>query len=231
MPNCEVKTLSGNERVRGLIADFSNLEEVSKMAKTVCRDIPKLDVLINNAGVFKVENTQNKDGLDVRMVVNYLAPYVLTNALLPLLDKSAKGRVVNLSSAAQESVEEAVLKGEEYIDAHSVYAQSKLALTMWSFDLAKEQQEVLVIAVNPGSLLNTKMVQEAYGKHWSSADKGANILFELALSEDYRGVTGKYFNNDLGADKGMFGEAHPDAYDEDKLNALKTITQSIVASK
>ncbi|MEM9675441.1 MAG: short-chain dehydrogenase, partial [Bacteroidota bacterium] len=67
---------------------------------------------------------------------------------------------------------------------------------MWSFYLSKEVKFLNVIAVNPGSLLNTKMVQEAYGRYWSSADKGADILYELAVSDKYANSSGKYFDND-----------------------------------
>ena len=84
---------------------------------------------------------------------------------------------------------------------------------MWSFYLAKKEPSINVIAVNPGSLLNTNMVKKAFGKHWSSADKGANILYELAVSEDYKGASGKYFDND----RGTFAEVHPDAYNETKI--------------
>jgi hypothetical protein len=95
---------------------------------------------------------------------------------------------------------------------------------MWSFHLAKTVPEIAVIAVNPGSLLNTKMAHEAYGQHWSSADKGANILYDLAISEAYNGVTGKYFDND----KGTFGRAHPDAYDETEIDKLIRVTDDLV---
>ena len=96
---------------------------------------------------------------------------------------------------------------------------------MWSFYLAKKEPSIKVIAINPGSLLNTNMVKEAFGEHWSSADKGANILYELAVSEDYRDASGKYFDND----RGTFTEAHPDAYNETKIKKLITTTAKILA--
>jgi len=72
------------------------------------------------------------------------------------------------------------------------------------------------------------MVREAYGQYWSSADKGANILYDLALSEEYQGVTGQYFDNDKGEKKGRFGEAHSDAYDEGKIERLMEITEVVL---
>lgn len=220
----EIKDTTGNENIKGFVADFSDLDSVRQMAEQIIKEVSKIDVLINNAGVFKSSVSDNKDGLDIRLVVNYLAPYLLTARLVPLLKNGAEPRIINLSSAAQSSVSYEVLSGKEKASQGETYAQSKLALTMWSFHLAKTVPEIAVIAVNPGSLLNTKMAHEAYGQHWSSADKGANILYDLAISEAYNGVTGKYFDND----KGTFGRAHPDAYDETEIDKLIRVTDDLV---
>ena len=221
----EVKNTSNNEKIKGFVADFSDLETVRKLGQQIKNDLPKIDVLINNAGVFKSPTTLTKGGLDMRMTVNYLASVLLTNELLPLLEKGNAPRLINLSSAAQAPVSEAVLLGKKQGSEQGTYAQSKLALTMWSFDLAKKHPNIGVIAVNPGSLLNTNMVREAYGRHWSSADKGANILYDLAVSEEYEGITGKYFDND----KCSFGNAHSDAYNETKIEGLIQTTENLLA--
>jgi len=190
-----VKTESKNENVKGFIADFSDLGAVRHMGQQINEELSKIDVLINNAGVYNSTTSQNKDGWDIRFVVNYFAPYLLTNALIPLLKKGTDSRII-----------------------------SKLALTMWSFYLAKTEPKISVVAVNPGSLLNTKMVQEAFGNSWASADKGGTILCELAISDDYKGVTGKYFDNDQGA----FGKAHPDAYNATAIDKLIKITNKVL---
>ena len=219
----EIKQASNNENINGFVADFSNLEDVKKMAKQVKTDIPKLDVLINNAGVFKSSIDEVEFG-DIRFVVNYLAPYILTNELLSTLKKTEAPRVINLSSAAQSHVSDATLAGKAIHNASEAYAQSKLALTMWSFHLAKQQNEVSVITVNPGSLLNTNMVKEAFGHHWSTADKGADILYELAVSEKHKGSSGKYFDND----KGSYANAHPDSYNDILISNLIEKTEEII---
>lgn len=224
----EIKEASNNKNIKAFVADFSDLEAVSKLAAQIKKDIPKIDILINNAGIFKTPDVQNKNGLDIRIVVNYLAPYGLTNAILSNLKKSGAPRIINLSSAAQAAVLEAVLIGKEQDSVNSTYAQSKLALTMWSFHLAQKEPSIIVIAVNPGSLLNTKMVKEAYGEHWSPAEKGVDILVDLALSEDYVGDSGKYFDNDKGDPKGYFSQAHPDAYNEEKIKNLLDITSMVI---
>jgi len=225
----ELKKVSNNENIKGFVADFSDLTAVKNMATQIKKDLPKLDVLINNAGVFKSSIATNQDGLDLRLVVNYLAPYLLTKELLPLLEKGTAPRLINLSSAAQASVSLEALAGKMSLGMQAAYAQSKLALTMWSFHLAKTLENISVIPVNPGSLLNTNMVREAYGKFWSAADKGGNILYDLAVATEYEGVTGQYFDNDKGDPKGEFGPAHSDAYDIVAIEKLIEVTDNLLA--
>ena len=218
----EIKADTQNKNIHGFLADFSDMESVKQMAKEITGKISKLDVLINNAGVFKSPVSTNHDGLDIRFVVNYFAPYMLTQELVPILSDGA--RIINLSSAAQSSVALQALLGKEQISVQAAYAQSKLALTMWSFDLAKKLTNTNVIAVNPGSLLNTKMANEAYGQSWSSADKGAHILYELALDAKHNDKSGKYFDND----SGFYADAHSDNYDLNAIDELITITKKII---
>lgn len=220
----EVKAISKNQNIKGFIADFSDLDSVRQMTQQINKELSKIDVLINNAGIFKSAISQNKQGLNLRFMVNYLAPYLLTNKLIPLLQKGTDSQIINLSSAAQSSISYEALLGKERLSENETYAQSKLALTMWSFYLANELENVSVIAVNPGSLLNTKMANEAYGTHWSSADKGANILYDLAISDEHHNITGKYFDND----SETYAEAHPDAYDEGAIHKLIDVTNKLI---
>lgn len=236
----EVKAVASGaaaDHIDGFVADLSDLNAVRNMAAEVNKKLSKLDVLINNAGIYTTASPVTKDGLDIRFVVNYLAPYELTNALLPLLKKSNKARIVNLSSAAQAPISYQAFAGNERLDDKDAYAQSKLALTMWSMDLADTvaDDNINVIAVNPGSLLNTKMVDEAYGEYWSSADKGANILTELATSDEFDDDTGKYFDNDIkdgaqGDARGEFGQPHANALDKEAITELKRQTQDLLQS-
>ena len=225
-----VKTLQSKSttKVHYIVCDLSDLQSLNVVSNYLDSHSLSLDVIINNAGVFKSEQLNNKDGLDLRFVVNYLAPYILTRMTLPYLEKSTDKRIINLSSAAQESVSLSALEGNTTLSAQMSYAQSKLALTMWSFELGKQLDNTAVIPVNPGSLLNTKMVREAYGRYWSPASKGANIIHALATDNQYAGVTGKYFDNDLGDNVGRFGPAHSDAYDTGRISDLLTTTDKII---
>ncbi|MGP5211632.1 SDR family NAD(P)-dependent oxidoreductase [Psychrobacter alimentarius] len=232
-----VATGDAVDHIDGFVADFSDLTAVLKMAADINEKLPKLDVLINNAGIYTTSAATTKDDLDIRFVVNYLAPYELTNALLPLLKQSSKARIINLSSAAQTPISYEAFAGQTTLDGKAAYAQSKLALTMWSMALADKvaNDDISVIAVNPGSLLNTKMVDEAYGHHWSSADKGANILTALAISDEFANDTGKYFDNDIkdgdhGDARGEFGQPHADALDKEAIAELEAQTQTVLQS-
>jgi NAD(P)-dependent dehydrogenase (short-subunit alcohol dehydrogenase family) len=223
----EIKELSHNENIEGFVSDLSDFSSIQKMIAELTGAHSKIDVLINNAGVFKSAKEITKDGLDIRFAVNYLAPMLLTENLKPLLQKSDSPRIINLSSAAQSPVSIPALLGKEKPGAQAAYAQSKLALTMWSFQLAKNWDFATVIAVNPGSLLNTRMVKEAFGHHWSPATKGSDILYDLALSKKYVKSSGSYFDND----QGNFNRAHEDAYNEAKIRTLMAETHSILSIK
>jgi len=220
----EIKSSTGNEQVRGFVADFSDLNSVKQMAAEVNGQLESLDVLVNNAGVFNSPVSHSKEGYEIRYAVNYLASFVLTNGLLPVLKKGNDARIINLSSAAQSEISFNVMTGKAPVAVNGAYAQSKLALTMWSFYLAAQLENIAVIALNPGSLLNTKMVKEAFGHHWSSADKGANIIAELSVGERYKGITGKYYDNDSGG----FGRAHSQAYDPAAISELISFTNNLI---
>jgi len=225
----EIQTATGSKNIQSFVSDFSDLNSVRQMVDAIKQEVPKLDILINNAGIFKSNAPSTADGFDIRFVVNYLAPFVLTKNLLPVLAKGKAPRIINLSSAAQAPVSLDALKGNVALSAQEAYAQSKLALTMWSFNLAHLRSDMVVIAVNPGSLLNTKMVKEAYGNHWSPAEKGSNILFDLAISEEYENSSGRYFDNDKGTVKGFFAPAHPDTENLSKIENLISTTEHILA--
>jgi len=220
----ELTEQTANTKISGFVSDLSDFKSVDKMIADISNEFTSIDVLINNAGIFKSNIEQNQNNLDVRFAVNYFAPYILTNGLLPIIKNSNSPRIINLSSAAQAPVLIEALQGTKVLSSQEAYAQSKLALTMWSFAFSKKNQHIVTIAVNPGSLLNTKMVKEAYGHFWSSADKGADILVELALSEKYAENNGKYFDND----QGIFSDAHSDAYDQEKKNLLILETLKIL---
>lgn len=189
-------------------ADFSKLDQVRAMAGDFQRRHTHLDVIINNAGVLKLSGTITPDGYDARFVVNTFAPYVLTQNLLPIL--SAQGRIVNLSSAAQAAVDLEALHGRRHLDDMGAYAQSKLAITIWTHHLAQTLTAgQIAVAVNPGSLLASKMVKEGFGIAGNDLQIGADILRDAAIGASFLDANGAYFDNDSGA----FADPHVAAFD------------------
>jgi NAD(P)-dependent dehydrogenase (short-subunit alcohol dehydrogenase family) len=205
-------------------ADLSRLNEVEALAKQLrARHFP-LDVIINNAGIMRSPTPVTPEGLDIRFVVNTLAPYLLARQLAAGLPP--KARIINLSSAAQAPVEFAALKGEKPLDDMQAYAQSKLALTMWTRALSqrKENRDVVIVAVNPGSLLASKMVKEGFGVAGKSLAIGADILVKAALSGEFTDASGRYFDND----EGRFASPHQDALDDDKCTELVAMLEALL---
>ncbi|SMF52641.1 Short-chain dehydrogenase [Alteromonadaceae bacterium Bs31] len=221
------KLKATEEKLRGLDsgivesyrADLSALCEVEGLAKAIKEKHTRLDVIINNAGIYKTNTPITEDKLDVRFAVNTLAPYLLSRRLLPLM--SNKGRIINLSSAAQAPVELDAMEGKHHLhDQFKAYAQSKLAITMWSRQLALQlgKQGPAIIAVNPGSLLASKMVKEGFGIAGKDINIGADILIRTSISEEFTQASGLYFDNDIGE----LAAPHPDGLNTKKCIALLT---------
>ncbi len=217
--------LASRGGVETYLADLSNMAEVEALAAAVAGQHGRLDVLINNAGVYNAPDAVTADELDVRFAVNTIAPYLLTRRLLPLL--GADGRVINLSSAAQAPVDADALAGRTRLADGAAYAQSKLAITMWTRAMADAlgPDGPVVIAVNPGSLLGSKMVKEAFGMDGKDIGIGADILCRAALDDTFADAAGQYFDND----SGHFAPPHPDAQDARKCDAMMRAIEAVLA--
>lgn len=203
-------------------ADFSNLLEVKLMSDEILKRYESLDVLINNAGVFKTSNPRTKDGYDVRYVVNTFAPYLLTKNILPILKG---GRVINLSSAAQASVDLGAMLGKIEMSDFEAYAQSKLAITMWSRYLAGKlaAEGPVILAVNPASLLGTKMVKEGFNTPGNDINIGVNILISLSFDFEHLKHSGDYYDNDIG----KYVSPKADGTDDEKAKKIVELMEEI----
>ncbi|TMP40793.1 oxidoreductase [Pseudoalteromonas citrea] len=203
-------------------ADLSHPQHVVQLINTLKQHHNTLDVLINNAGVFKVPHTTTDAGLDVRFMVNTIAPYMLMQGLHALFNSTS--RIINLSSAAQAPVNLDALAGRRSLDDMGAYAQSKLALTCFSHFMGIDNKEhgPAIIAVNPGSLLSSKMVHEGFGVEGKDISIGADILVQAALSDQFSNASGSYFDNDIQ----QFSQPHPHAIDAQKsAPILQFLTQ------
>lgn len=176
------------------VADLSDLTQVADMAARVVKKHPVIDVLINNAGVFKTARTR-AGAFDVRFAVNTLASALLAKRLVPAIPQD--GRIIHLSSAAQAPIDPRALAGEQQLQDMEAYAQSKLAITLWNQGFGDSHPEGPVsVAVNPGSLLSTRMVREGFGTSGNDLNIGVDILTRVALSDSFAQATGRYYDND-----------------------------------
>lgn len=217
--------------IKTFCTDLSDLSQVDQMASEVSQYCNEnqltIDVIINNAGVLKTANSVTPSGLDIRFVVNTLAPMLLTQKLLPQL--SNDGRIINLSSAAQARIDFELLNGNRQTnDDLNAYSQSKLAITQWTAYLANTlQNEQSAIALNPGSLLGSKMVKEGFGISGKDINIGADIIFRLACDIDIHNHNGGYFDND----GGDWGRPHQDVLNMSKNEKLVQYLNKIIDSE
>lgn len=220
----ELKKASHNENIEAFVADLSSLNEVQKLAESILEKHDKIDVLINNAGVGAPDPKYSKDGYELRFAVNYMAPFLLTRHLLPALKKAAPARIVNVSSAGQRNIDFNNLMFEKNFDSTDAYRQSKLALIMFTMDLAEElmQDNVTVNSVHPGTYLDTNMVRNSGIKPQGKPEDGAEAEVFLATSPELQDITGKYFDGKT--------EAKPlaQAYDKKVREKLEQITLDLI---
>ncbi|MCK0129102.1 SDR family NAD(P)-dependent oxidoreductase [Erythrobacter sp. F6033] len=221
-----VRDASPHAKVQTYRADFTDLAQVAAMAWRIVEEHETLDVLINNAGVLKLPQPVLASGHDARFVVNTFAVDVLTSGLLPIIPQ--QGRVVTLSSAAQSPVDTDLMTSKRSdAEAMDAYAQSKLAVTMWSRAMAlAHPQGPAFIAVNPGSLLASKMVREGFGVAGKDLSIGADILVRSAEDAEFEGMSGRYFDNDARD----WGRPHPHAEDDARSDKLAQLIRETAAS-
>jgi len=196
---------SGNSKVYLEIVDLASEDSTRSFAEEFTRKYPRLDVLINNAGVYTPHREVTPDGLERTFEVNYLSGFLLTHLLLDLLKKSAPSRIVNVSSSAHSggTIHFDDLQGEQRYGGFGAYGQSKLAQILFTQELARRLQGtgVTVNACHPGVIRTnlgmggTSTVVRFVRMFFKSPEKGAETPIYLSVSPEVAGVTGKYFAN------------------------------------
>jgi retinol dehydrogenase 12 len=197
---------AGGPQADHLAVDLTSLRDVRTLADTFKRRYPRLDVLINNAGVFLPRRTETADGFETSYQVNYLSHFMLTHLLLDALEKSAQGRIINLSSSvyAVGRFDAHNLQSEKRFSVLGTYAASKLFMLMFTRELARRLvgTRVTANAVHPG-IVRTRMMLRAPGAFRlmsylslpfsTSPARGARTSVHLASSPELAGVSGQYF--------------------------------------
>jgi NAD(P)-dependent dehydrogenase (short-subunit alcohol dehydrogenase family) len=162
------------------VADFARLDDVRALAEAA----RGIDVLVNNAGVIVPERTLSEDGIELTFQVNHLAGFLLGLLTLP-------PRIVNVASIGQRAPDFDDLMFERGYEGYRAYSQSKLAQIMFTFELAGRRPDLIVNALHPATMMDTKMVRSHYGTSRSTIAEGVESTAALVERDD---VTGRFFD-------------------------------------
>ena len=206
-------------------ADLGSIAQVRALGRAILRDYERIDVLVNNAGIWlSRDNTRrlSADGHELSFAVNYLSHFLLTRMLLPIIPESPTSRIVNVSSGAQTPIDFDDPMMEDGYSGRRSYAQSKLAQILHTFDLAEELEGtgIRVNALHPATLMDTNMVLSAGVRPRSSVQEGLEAVMNLIVSEDLG--SGQYF------DGLRVSRANRQAYDEEARAELRRLSEALL---
>lgn len=232
----EIIKETNNNNVEYLVCDLASFSSIRACAREFAERWDRLDILINNAGVLPQERQESKDSIELNLAVNFLAPFLLTNLLLPLLKKSAPARIINVSSSMHKEggVQFDDLEGKKSFDKYKAYAQSKLALLLFTKKLARdlEGSGVTVNALHPGVVGTGMTMRNVRGMNPLAAfifkrtiitpAQGAETSVYLATSPEVANTSGEYF------DKKKIVKSSPQSYDMDVAEKLVAIAKGKV---
>ncbi|GBD60574.1 putative oxidoreductase [Tetragenococcus halophilus subsp. halophilus] len=225
----EIQQTTGNQNLKYFNGDFASLQSVAKLAEKIIANSEKIDLLIKNAGIGGGPKSQkqrelSQDGYELRWSINYLAQVLLTRKLLPMMKDHA--RIINVASVGQAPIDFNDINMENHYEGYLAYERSKLALIMFTFDLAAELQkrEIHVNALHPSTLMSTNMVSDHFGPAQTSVEKGFSAVEYLTTSKELDEVTGEYFEGKTQA------QANAQAYDKAAREKLGQITKDSIAN-
>ncbi len=230
----EIMRESQNDTVDLLLADLSSLESLRQLAAEFERRYSKLHVLINNAGLFNQRRHVTTDGYENTFATNYLAPFLLTNLELNLLRRSAPSRIVNVSSVGHYNghINFDDLNLEKEYGGWKAYGQSKLALVLFTHELARKLQGtgVTVNSLHPGTVA-TNIWTRPFGPagfimalpklFMKSPEQGAQTIVYLASSPDAKNLNGEYL------EKLKVKKSSDESYDEEIAQRLWDVSAKL----
>lgn len=212
-----LESINPKAKIDFFFGDLSLIKDVKRVGEEIKTAYPRIDVLVNNAGLHAFEQRLTSEGFAEMIAVNYLAPWLLTNTLLQSLIESENARIVNVASEASRNHGELKLP-EDLTDVSDftakessvIYGKTKLLNIMFTAELARRLSGtgIIVNALNPGFNV-TGLGRELWFApllerilkflHIGDPHKGADIIIRLVIDPKYNGVTGGYFNVVTGA--------------------------------
>ena len=202
----QIRQQTGNPAVEFMLADLSVQKEVRRLAQQFKSRYQRLDVLVNNAGAIFPQRHESVDGIEMTFALNYLGYFLLTNLLLDTLKASAPARIINVSSRshARAQINFDDLQSRSGYRDLKAYAHSKLAIVLFTYELARrlERTGVTANALHPGVVATNfgmnndgiiGLVIRLFRQFFISPERGAQTSIYLATSPEVEGVTGKYF--------------------------------------
>ncbi|HEX3736914.1 MAG TPA: SDR family NAD(P)-dependent oxidoreductase [Solirubrobacterales bacterium] len=223
----EIVAATGNEHVHPHRADFASLAEVQALAAEIAGG-GALHLLVNNAGIGSglpdsPERQESADGIELRFAVNYMAGFVLTERLLPLLRRSAPARIVMVASRGQAPLDfDDPMLGSTFYEGRRAYAQSKLAQITYALDLAMRlgpDSGVTVNALHPSTYMPTKIVLQQHGESIDALERGVEATLRLATDPELEGVSGRYFDREEEV------RANDQAYEPEARRRLRELSE------
>ena len=231
----DISQKSGNENIHYFNADLSLMSEVKRIASEISKQFPRIDVLINNVGAAFFNETYTQEGFESTFALNHLSYFLLTNLLLPNVNKNG-ARIVNVASDAHFGVDINLedIQGIEPYSGYQNYKKSKLMNILFSNELAErlENNSITVNSLHPGfvdsmfghnnsglKVLALKCAQKIKAIH---VDEGAETSIYLASSPDVEKITGKYFY------KMIEKESSPESQNVKKRKEFWTLTEEIL---
>jgi retinol dehydrogenase 12 len=232
----QIRQQTGNAQVEFMLADFSSLKEIRALAEQYRKRYSRLDILMNNAGVFNMQRQQSVDGFELTFAVNHLGYFLLTNLLLDLIVASAPSRIINISSALHTRAPldfDDLQNQRNYGIGMDAYGKSKLANILFTYELARRLQgkHVTVNAVHPGMVATNfaannggmgKIARAFMNLGSISIAEGAATMVYLATSPEVEGITGKYWV------KKKERKSSSASYDEQAQKKLWQVSEELV---